>query len=384
MTDETYRRAGWSSPGEDLPYKYALRKNKMWPPRPVGKVPGTDDERRPVTPFLLLPATPFDVGERETGDASWIDSSSLLLVDPDWNVSTTPRLGVSYRILALVRNIGDAPALTSFVEFRMVAPPFLATGAFGHDPLHEGIDLGVAALSIGGRKTSWALSPNTWTPSDGLFDLGLCMAARVLEPSRSSPEDWSPWSDRHVALRDLAPNLSGTWVGTETQALPDGDPGHAPVIGEIRLGLSVTWPLATHGGPDPENVVVWPRECSMTILGLAPFNGRQIPVGSVHGTNFSYGGLRFEMPTPDRPYGTRMFFLQMQSDDELSLVTVVQDQGGPGQEDRTTAVLRRDGPPVPAPEIDLALLHGVDLDVGPLAPQSRREEAVRLKAIRDG
>lgn len=383
MSDDTFQRLGWAPPGGELPYKYTLTKYKLWPPRSKDDSHEGEGGKRPATPFLFLPTSPLDTGVRENADASWIDNGSVSLLNDDWNIETTPRRGVRYRILALVRNAGDAPALSAFVEFQVVAPPFGGNeDVFGHDPLRPGHDLGVAALSIGSRETSWALSPGTWTAGDGPFDLGLCIAARVLEPSRSSPEDWSAWSDRHVALRNLAPDLSGTWAGTETLSLPEGDPGPAPVIGEVRLSLDVQWPLQTRGGPAPADIFVLPRACSMTVLEMPPFRGRQVAAGSIHSTNFDFGVLEFRLAAPDRPGFARYVFLELRSDEELNFVTFLQPVGGTGQVDRTVATLRLVARGQPAPGIDPGLFGSLNLEVGPLATRSRREEAMRLKAIR--
>lgn len=382
MTDDSVRRRmGWVGPGEDLPYKTRLEEQGQWPPGTKTRPP-EGDERRPSTPYLCIPTKQDDVGDRENADASWIENGSLMLVGPDWNIEVAPRLGVDYRILAFVRNLGDAPALSAYVEFRVVAPPSLPSGAMGHDPLFEGIYMGVAALPIGSRETSWALSPRTWTPSDGHFDLGLCLAAKVVEPSRPVSDDWSAWSDRHVGLRNLAPDMSGTWAGIEMPEAREGSADPAAVIGEIRLSLEVVWPLETHDGPDPAGTVVWPRACIMTILAISPFDGRQIPIGSRYATNFSYGALMFEMPIPGQPAKARLFFLEMQSGGEIGLVTLVQTKGTPRQENRTEAKLGRTASGAAAPGVDPGLLASVNLEVGPIAPPTRREEARRLKAIR--
>lgn len=378
MTDDAVRlRLGWVEPGRDLPYKTHLAETGRWPPGTASRSPGGDVER-PATPFLYFPTGSSDVGERDRDDAAWIDSNALMLLDPDFNVATTPRPGVSYRILALVRNSGDAPALSTFVEFKVTSP---GSGEFiGHAPLPPGLDLGVAALSVGSRDTSWAISPRSWTPSNQ-YDLGLAMAARVLEPSRSSPDDWLPWSDRHVAAKALTPDLSGIWVGTE--AVWDSDTEKVgAVIGEIRLELQIEWPLQTYGGPRPVDIVVLPRICRMLIQAISPFGSRPIPAGSLYLTNFYYDILLYALPSSDLARGTRQLALWMAPDGSLELRTSIRTSEAPYPTEGTIAKLQRVAAGLPPPDRDRGLFGTVNLEVGPVAPRSRREEAARLKQTR--
>src|SRR5258708_36470147 len=83
--------------------------------------PQDDESHRPTTPFLFIPQDDYDYGLRPIPDSTgWIDCPSIFLVNEKWEIRCTPRIGETYRILALIGNAGAAPVQNGFAEFYLL------------------------------------------------------------------------------------------------------------------------------------------------------------------------------------------------------------------------------------------------------------------------
>jgi hypothetical protein len=280
---------GWVKPGQLLGYAQQLKARNLWPPQQVRTSHPTGD-RRPATGYILLPAKSGDQGARPIADTSWINSPALRLLNTATHkLEDNPRLGASYRVVATVENLGQAPVLGGFAEFYVGDPIWIDNVKLHFNAGNPGPKpgwLGVSpfSLAIGGTQT--VQSQRAWTPRVDT-DLNSALLVQAYDPvgDRITAE-WDSWSDRHVARRDLAPNFAGTWKGTETN-----DATHAN-LGQVTINVGPISPMKQKAAFKPDGS--YPSgnfEATVTVQAFPTIAGRALKLLAVNNVQYQRGSL---------------------------------------------------------------------------------------------
>lgn len=338
--------------------------------------PRDDREKHPTTPFLVIPEDDRDDGIRPRARAGWISSQSILLLNDQGLLETTPRLNVSYRLLVLLQNLGAAPVQNGFAEFFLAPNPPLAQTdpapfyVYQQTPMVPDptwVSLGVSTFSLpssslGRGEIGWALSPGPWTPGPG--NLGSCAVVRVFEPISDGPgSGQETWKDRKLAFRAFNPNFAGTWEGTET----DASTGAA--LGPVELVIEQNWTITPTG-----NRQAYTPTCSVDFPKLP-----SLPPGTtatdVIEPSMS-GSLYY---TVIRQGGTLNLKFTFQNDGSLKM-DLIRDGGA--RRSTTSLKLTQAGTTRPEPELDRGLLRRVRQVIPSYWPDQRKKDGgIVYKAI---
>jgi hypothetical protein len=286
----------WVKPGEMLGYAQRLKKEGYWPPRPGTRPPGKPHDVRPATAYIVIPAQDGDQGNRPIADTSWIDSPALKLLNTaTQQIEDHPRMGATYNVVAAIKNLGDAPVLGGFAEFYVGDPIWIdhALGFHGGTPEpHKPKWLGVTPFSLGINASQIVKSQKTWTPMTD-FDLTRALFVRAFDPLADRlGTEWDSWTDRHVARRNLAPDFSGTWTGTEfwRPVLRR----HLQPVGTFTIhinasgGMKQKTPRGPAGSYPSGNF-----ECDLRVMALPPIAGRVLHRPWIHNVQYQGGALQW-------------------------------------------------------------------------------------------
>jgi hypothetical protein len=284
---------GWVKPGQLLGYAQQLKARNLWPPQQVRTSRPTGDHR-PATGYILLPAKSGDQGARPIADTSWINSPSLRLMNTKTHqFEDNPRLGTSYRVVATVQNLGQAPVLGGFAEFYAGDPIWI-----DNVKLHFNVGtpgpkpgwLGVSPFSLPIGATQMVQSQRAWTPQTDT-DLNSALLVQAYDPVGDKlTAEWDSWSDRHVARRDLAPNFAGTWKGTEAN-----DATHAS-LGQVAINVSPISLMKQKAAFKPDGS--YPSgdfEASVTVQALPTIVGRNLHLLAVNNVQYLRGALSWSL-----------------------------------------------------------------------------------------
>jgi hypothetical protein len=317
----------WVKPGEMLGYAQRLKKEGLWPPRPGAPPPGKPGDVRPATAYIVIPAQDGDQGNRPIADTSWIDNPSIKLLNTaTQQIEDHPRMSATYNVVAAIRNLGDAPVLGGFAEF-YVGDPIWIDNALG---IHVGNPepnkpkwLGVTPFSLGIRGRQIVKSQKTWTPAAD-FDLSRALFVRAFDPFADKvTAEWDSWTDRHVARRDLAPDFSGTWEGTEfwrprLRHLPQLHPvGTFKIHIDASGGMKQKSPFKSDGSYPRGNF-----ECNVRITALPNITSRVLNLPTVTNVQYQRGALQWVLYSTDSndPHAVRGDFkLTEQADGHLHM-----------------------------------------------------------------
>jgi hypothetical protein len=250
LEEKSMTTQGWVKPGELLGYARLLKEKGLWPPKRATNPPPNPDLRH-ATAFIVVPAQKVgDQGVRPVQDTSWRYSPSLHLVNIHTNQpEENPRKGATYRIVAWISNLGDAPVLGGFAEFYVADPLWIedALGfAVGIAEAAKPKWLGVTPFSLGINEAQHVQSQKTWMPTTD-FDLTRALVVRAFDPLGDKlTSDWDSWNDRHIARRNLAPNFDGVWSGNEISSATNSAIGIIKIHVEAIAGM-VQSTMTFHG-----------------------------------------------------------------------------------------------------------------------------------------
>jgi hypothetical protein len=285
----------WVKPGEMLGYAQRLKKTGQWPPK-IGSRPSSD--KTPATPFIVIPVQPNDAGVRPIVGTSWINSPAIRLLNTATRqIEDRPRIGTTYKVVVDIENRGAAPVLGGFAEF-YVGDPIWIDNALGFHVGNPEPDkpkwLGVTPFSLGINKGQLLESQKTWTPTTE-FDLNRALFVRAFDPLGDKlTTEWDSWADRHVARRDLAPDFSGTWSGTEFRSVLVLHHPHYYPVGTLTIrvdaipGMQQKAPFKTDGSY-PSGVF----ECHVTVTALPNIVGRTLNLSPINNVQYQRGALQW-------------------------------------------------------------------------------------------
>jgi hypothetical protein len=199
-------------PGTQLQYAGKLKERNQWPPKSGKDTPGTT--QGPVTtPYLVVPAMPFDPGLRPISDDQVLYNQNLEILDGLGHPVLLPVAGTTYRIRASVNNRGGCGAFGGIAEF-YVAP----AATIDHAAAVPGTTLkalGYTGFTALPGATVSLNCPNAWTPANDAeatytlvvqaYDAFLDLVTHRFDARQ----------DRHVGRRDHIPNFAGIWNGLE-------------------------------------------------------------------------------------------------------------------------------------------------------------------------
>lgn len=239
-------------PGESLGYVVALKQRDNWPPKWQGYT--ARDREHTATPYLVVPATPGDIGIRPLPTNEALFNNGIEIVDNGGNVVSEPVPGNTYQLRCWANNLGAKDACGGMAEFyigeamkfdALAASPGSTMPIFGFTGFTA--QPGVIRITC----------PKLWTPADAKEATSSIVVAvydpfidRVISP-------FNAISDRHIGRRDFIPDFSGIWNGIEifdrTVAIAPGFLQDVNIahIGVIEPALTVTQDIPPSSIPSP-------------------------------------------------------------------------------------------------------------------------------------
>jgi hypothetical protein len=199
-------------PGEQLRYVDKLKERNAWPPKGAKDGPGS--QRQPATtPFVVVPAIPYDSGLRPISDDQTLYNQNLEILDGLGHPVLIPAAGTTYRIRASVTNRGGCGAFGGLAEF-YVAPP----ATIDHAAAVPGTTLkalGYVGFAAMPGATMALDCPNPWTPANDA-EAGYTIVVQAYDAFLDGVTNrFNARQDRHVGRRDHIPNFAGVWDGLE-------------------------------------------------------------------------------------------------------------------------------------------------------------------------
>lgn len=208
--NEPYRP--FVKPGEQLGYVDKLKERGLWPPKRDKESQGTAHQPT-TTPFVVVPAVPFDPGLRPISDDQVLYNQNLEILDPLGHPVLMPAAGTTYRIRASVTNSGGCGAFGGLAEF-YVAPAAAIDRAVAV-PGTTLKALGYAGFSAVPGATVHLDCPNAWTPSNDT-EAGYTVVVQAYDAFLDLvTRRFDARQDRHVGRRDHIPHFAGIWNGLE-------------------------------------------------------------------------------------------------------------------------------------------------------------------------
>ena len=314
----------WVKPGEMLNYAQRLRNEGLWPPKRRTRSPRASNDVGPATAYIVIPAQSGDRGTRPIADTSWINSPAIKLMNVATHmIEDRPRMGVTYKIVADIENVGAAPVLGGFAEF-YVGDPTWINNALGFLVGNAEPDrpkwLGVTPFSLGIDKSQAVASQKTWTPVTD-FDLSRALFVRAFDPlADKRGTEWDSWVDRHVARRNLAPDFSGTWSGTEFRS-GIHITHHLHPLGTIGIRVdAIAGMMQKAAFKSDGSYPGGDFECDVTVTALPAVDGRVLNLMTVSNIQYQRGALQWTLYSTNSldPHATRGDFkLTQQADGRL-------------------------------------------------------------------
>jgi hypothetical protein len=194
-------------PGEPLGYVDRLKGQNNWPPK-RRQIDGNT-----VTPFLVVPAFPGDVGTRPLPANQAFFNGNVEVVDENGNVVIAPTVGSTYTLRCRAFNFGAAAAYGGIAEFYIGnAADFDARAA---SPGTTMPIFGLAGFVVTPGIPAIITCPNKWTPAS-MTEAQSTVVVEVYDAFIDRlTNTFDAIKDRHVARRDFTPDFSGTWSGVE-------------------------------------------------------------------------------------------------------------------------------------------------------------------------
>ncbi len=202
----------WRDKGKQLGYAEGLAKLGEWPPKTS---PGKRRDGAPpaATAYLVIPAFAGDAGARPLPGTEGVHSTGVWLVDENGATAATPSPGQSYRLQAMVKNLGATASYAGLIDFFVATPAALDAAATGGAAPPAFTNTGFTLQPQGSITIS---TSKTWTPGSATeAQASLLVRAYdlVLDPLGAG---FDARGNRHVARRDATADFSGVWDGQIT------------------------------------------------------------------------------------------------------------------------------------------------------------------------
>lgn len=186
--------------------RYPLKPSIAWRERKPNR------ERPVATAFLVIPAYAGDPGTaRPLSPAQAHFSPAIEFTDTSTHaVAATPLAGHTYAIACTVTNRGAVGSFAGIAEFYVASAAVLDAWANGSGPRPAPLGYGGFMVTAGGQAK--VTCQRHWTVAGADTSVLVC----VYDPLVDKPAiQHDSALDRHVARRDLVPDFSGTYQGTE-------------------------------------------------------------------------------------------------------------------------------------------------------------------------
>jgi hypothetical protein len=182
-------------------YIAQLRKAGRWP---VKNPKGWDPEEATTTPYLFVPSSPSDLGDRPLAPYLGFNSAAIELLDNGANPVVAPAQGGDYTLHCRVSNGGTAGCFAGIAEFRVALPTVLDAwpGAPGPHPA-----LAYAGFSVIPGGSVGVRCPVPWrpnSPEEATSGILVQVYDFLLDPLL---QPFDAGADRHVGRRDFGPMI---------------------------------------------------------------------------------------------------------------------------------------------------------------------------------
>jgi hypothetical protein len=233
-------------PGQQLGFVDLLRTAELFP-LPVGR--HRNKNHPPLTPFIVVRATPQDVGQRPSSALGTaprpLHSVSITVRDDQGRAVAAPIVGTTYVLSCEILNFGAVGAFSGIVEFYV-------EDATVFDELAASSEATLPALGYAGfvglpDAAVTVICPKQFTPrnSPAVTSSILVHAYDPFFDQLTNPFDAR--ADRHVGRLDLS-DFSGRWEGSEVDVTLTGSPATPQAI-ELTIGQDGLDVEVNDGGP---------------------------------------------------------------------------------------------------------------------------------------
>jgi hypothetical protein len=213
--------AGLSRSSKTPGYIEKLRREGRWPVRRKG----WNRDGSTTTPYLVVPASPSDLGDRPLAPYLGFNSVSIELLDNSSSAVVVPASGGAYTLRFRVANEGTAGCYAGVAEFRVALPSDLDAWVASPGP-HRALGYTGFVVTPGGSVTIKCPAP--WipnTPTEATSGILVQVYDLLLDPML---QPFDAGNDRHIGRRDFGAmivnkksgkcidvpglNLNATWV----------------------------------------------------------------------------------------------------------------------------------------------------------------------------
>jgi hypothetical protein len=222
-------------PGEQLNYTKRLKERGLWPAR-LHKPDDNGNHREKVTtPFIVIPATPADMGLRPLPNSTAFHSKGIWLQDMMGAVVTTPVVGGKYIIKCRIRNNGAVPAYGGLADFFVNKPSAFAAAAGTTTSLPA---LGHTGFFIKQGEEKVISCPKPWQPASAA-ELTHAIVVHAFDPFTDNiTKRYDAKNDRHVGRHD---NSADLYVRDWTDSAMVHDNGTEPSVNPVFYRTSDVW-----------------------------------------------------------------------------------------------------------------------------------------------
>lgn len=197
--------------GRRLRFAEDLSRQRLWP-LPIRPGHGEGGAAvKPLIPYLVAPADPFDVGARPLGQHLQTYSRSIELIDDQGRSVSLVTRGQQYRPRVTISNRGSGPAYSGIVDFYVGSKLAADAAAAGGAALPA---QGRAGFVVQPGTKVVVSSPSLWSVTGGeQVAWSVVVHAYDLLLDRQ-PGPWDAVGNRQVARRDGdVPDFQGRWEG---------------------------------------------------------------------------------------------------------------------------------------------------------------------------
>ncbi len=222
-------------PGEQLNYARRLKERGLWPPRLHKQDDNGNHREKVTTPFLVIPATPPDIGLRPLPNSTAFHSKGIWLEDMAGIVVTTPVVGGKYIIKCRIRNNGAVPSYGGLADFFVNKPSAFVAAAGTTVSLPA---LGHTGFFIKQGEEKIIPCPKPWQPGSA-EELTHAIVVHAFDPFTDNITlRYDAKNDRHVGRHD---NTADLYVRDWTDSAMVHDNGMEPSVNTVFYRTSDVW-----------------------------------------------------------------------------------------------------------------------------------------------
>lgn len=222
-------------PGEDLGYVGPLKERGMWPPRLHNDKDNGHRDGKVTTPYLLIPLSNGDTGQRPQPNSLMFHSKGIWLEDTAGNATDSPVIGASYKVKCRIRNLGAAASYGGLADFFVNTPEAIEHAAATNTPLTA---LGHTGFSVMQGQDVVLTCPKPWQPSTA-DELLHSIIVHAYDPFADTiMHRFDAAHDRHVGRHDL---ITDFYVRDWTNSATVFDQGLEPSANAVFYATSDVW-----------------------------------------------------------------------------------------------------------------------------------------------